>query len=134
MLCCIIFVAVFGSIAPFSILASSVSSMPSSGDGCQIGELGDCMAVACSERKKKKDVAKQKQNQNPTTTLSVAKKPVSSFYQRKLPETCVAFASTEGKKIFKSALVHNGLKSFYNLIEQHHTQTEPAFCGVSTRT
>jgi len=106
--------------------------MPSSGDGCQIGELDDCMAVACSERKKKKDVAKQKQNQNPTTTLSVAKKPVSSFYQRKLPETCVAFASTEGKKIFKSALVHNGLKSFYNLIEQHHTQTEPAFCGVST--
>jgi len=55
-----------------------------------------------------------------------------SFYQRKLPETCVAFASFEGKKIFKSALEHHGLKSFYNLIEQHHTQTEPAFCGVST--
>jgi len=55
-----------------------------------------------------------------------------SFYQRKLPETCVAFASREGKKIFKSALENNGLKSFYNLIEQHHTQTEPAFCGIST--
>lgn len=44
----------------------------------------------------------------------------------------VAFASREGKKIFKSALENNGLKSFYNLIEQHHTQTEPAFCGIST--
>jgi glutathione gamma-glutamylcysteinyltransferase len=56
-----------------------------------------------------------------------------SFYQRKLPvETCVAFASREGKNIFRSALEHGGLKSFYNVIEQHHTQTEPAFCGVST--
>ena len=57
-----------------------------------------------------------------------------SFYQRKLPETCVAFASRKGKKMFKNALENNGLKSFYNLIEQHHTQTEPAFCGVSTCT
>jgi glutathione gamma-glutamylcysteinyltransferase len=56
-----------------------------------------------------------------------------SFYQRKLPlETCVAFASRQGKKIFRSALDNNGLRSFYNIIEQHHTQTEPAFCGVST--
>jgi len=55
-----------------------------------------------------------------------------SFYQRKLPETCVAFASRQGKKIFKSALESNGMKCFYNLIEQHHTQTEPAYCGVST--
>eukprot|EP00536_Pseudo-nitzschia_multiseries_P000883 jgi/Psemu1/179689/e_gw1.11.279.1 len=55
-----------------------------------------------------------------------------SFYQRKLPETCVGFASRQGKTLFKKALENNGLKSFYNLIEQHHTQTEPAFCGVST--
>ncbi|KAL3936637.1 MAG: hypothetical protein SGARI_002472 [Bacillariaceae sp.] len=56
-----------------------------------------------------------------------------SFYQRKLPtETCTAFASKEGKKLFKSSLQTNGLKSFYNVMEQHHTQTEPAFCGVST--
>jgi len=55
-----------------------------------------------------------------------------SFYQRELPQTCVAFASGEGKKLFRSALENEGLKSFYNLIEQHHTQTEPAFCGVST--
>lgn len=44
----------------------------------------------------------------------------------------MAFASKQGKKIFRSALENNGLKSFYNVIEQHHTQTEPAFCGVST--
>jgi glutathione gamma-glutamylcysteinyltransferase len=57
---------------------------------------------------------------------------MTSFYQRRLPETCVAFASRRGKEIFRSALLHGGLKSFYNLIEQFHTQTEPAYCGVST--
>lgn len=41
-----------------------------------------------------------------------------SFYQRKLPETCVAFASKAGKKIFSSALANNGLKSFFPLIQQ----------------
>ncbi|KAG7363051.1 phytochelatin synthase [Nitzschia inconspicua] len=61
------------------------------------------------------------------------KKRPMSFYKRKLPvETCVAFASKQGKRIFRSALENNGLKSFYNVIEQHHTQTEPAFCGIST--
>jgi glutathione gamma-glutamylcysteinyltransferase len=65
------------------------------------------------------------------STTPTAKK-MASYYQRRLPETCVAFASKDGKEIFRSALLHGGLKSFYNLIEQFHTQTEPAFCGVST--
>ena len=80
-------------------------------------------SMSCNRAKQKKKEASP-----------VSDTPKPSFYQRKLPDTCVAFASSEGKKIFKSALEHNGLKSFYNLIEQHHTQTEPAFCGVSTRT
>lgn len=80
-------------------------------------------AASCGAKKQKKK-----------TEILASAEPRPSFYQRKLPDTCVAFASSEGKKIFKSALQHNGLKSFYNLIEQHHTQTEPAFCGVSTRT
>jgi glutathione gamma-glutamylcysteinyltransferase len=56
----------------------------------------------------------------------------SSFYQRTLPDVCVAFTSHGGKNIFKSALENHGLKAFYHLMQQHHTQTEPAFCGVST--
>jgi glutathione gamma-glutamylcysteinyltransferase len=65
----------------------------------------------------------------PTTTMKVP----PSFYQRILPSsTCVGFASPKGKKIFQSALHNHGLKSFYNLIQQYHTQTEPAYCGVST--
>ena len=52
--------------------------------------------------------------------LSPAPKPMvaASFYQRKLPESCVAFASKAGKKIFASALANSGLKSFFPLIQQ----------------
>jgi glutathione gamma-glutamylcysteinyltransferase len=56
-----------------------------------------------------------------------------SFYQRALPaETCVAFSSREGKRIFASAMRHGGLKSFFALIQQFHTQSEPSFCGLAT--
>ena len=91
-------------------------TMPLSNHRCQ-----DNDSLACKATKK------------PKTISAVPSEQRMSFYQRVLPETCVAFASEEGKEIFKSALVSKGLKSFYNLIEQHHTQTEPAFCGVSTR-
>ncbi len=101
------------SLGPFTVPVSS--SMPCS-------SMNKCAASCGAKKQKKKE-----------ENLAFAK-PRPSFYQRKLPDTCVAFASSEGKKIFKSALVNNGLRSFYNLIEQHHTQTEPAFCGVSTRT
>jgi glutathione gamma-glutamylcysteinyltransferase len=55
-----------------------------------------------------------------------------SFYKRELPDSCIAFQSRKGKKIFASALMNNGLKSFYALIQQFSTQTEPAYCGLTT--
>lgn len=56
----------------------------------------------------------------------------TSFYKRNLPDSCTAFSSKSGKKVFASALANNGLKSFYSLIQQFSTQTEPAFCGLTT--
>eukprot|EP00934_Nitzschia_sp_Nitz4_P005491 Nitzschia sp. Nitz4//scaffold2_size372955//265589//266934//NITZ4_000453-RA/size372955-snap-gene-0.44-mRNA-1//1//CDS//3329546868//5481//frame0 len=58
--------------------------------------------------------------------------PPYSFYQRPLPDSCIAFASDKGKEVFASALHNKGLKSFFNLIQQFTTQSEPAFCGLST--
>jgi len=55
-----------------------------------------------------------------------------SFYKRPLPETCTAFTSPAGRSIFASALQTNGLKSYFPLMEQFTTQSEPAFCGIST--
>mmetsp|Transcript_28521 Transcript_28521/g.41452 ORF Transcript_28521/g.41452 Transcript_28521/m.41452 type:complete len:101 (+) Transcript_28521:70-372(+) len=56
----------------------------------------------------------------------------SSFYRRQLPSSCVALSSTEGQLLFKSAFLNNGLKSFFLLIEQLSTQSEPAYCGITT--
>jgi len=56
----------------------------------------------------------------------------TSFYRRPLPATCIALSSRQGRKHFASALQNAGLRSFFSLIEQHSTQTETAYCGVST--
>jgi len=70
---------------------------------------------------------------SPPATAAIDKEAVSSFYQRKLPEeTCTPFASKQGKRIFASALATSGLKSFFSLIQQFTTQSEPAYCGLST--
>ena len=49
-----------------------------------------------------------------------------------MPDTCVALSSPEGRKIFASAHDSGGLKSFFPLMEQFSTQTEPAYCGPTT--
>ena len=64
-----------------------------------------------------------------TTTGSV---PKNTFYRRSLPDTCVAFSSKLGRKNFESAMRHRGLKSYFHLMEQYTTQSEPAYCGIST--
>lgn len=57
----------------------------------------------------------------------------SSFYRRDLPtETCTALSSPKGKKLFASSMQRNGLASFFPLMEQHLTQSEPSFCGLTT--
>ena len=64
-----------------------------------------------------------------TATRSV---PKNTFYRRSLPDTCVAFSSQMGRKYFESAMRNRGLKSYFHLMEQYTTQSEPAFCGIST--
>ncbi len=55
-----------------------------------------------------------------------------SFYRRPLPEGLVAFASEEGRSLFREALGRGTMEGFFAQIEQFHTQQEPAFCGLST--
>ena len=56
----------------------------------------------------------------------------TSFYRRQLPSTCTSLSSAEGQSLFRSSMVHGALKSFFPLMEQFVTQTEPAYCGLST--
>jgi glutathione gamma-glutamylcysteinyltransferase len=46
----------------------------------------------------------------------------------------VALSSPQGQRQFASALSNHGLKSFFVLMEQFTTQSEPAFCGMTSLT
>ncbi|VDO05307.1 unnamed protein product [Rodentolepis nana] len=48
------------------------------------------------------------------------------FYRRPLPASCIAFASSEGRQIFKEALEMGFLESFYDLVPQFRTQVRLA--------
>ena len=54
------------------------------------------------------------------------------FYRRPLPEAMVAFASEDGRRLFREALDAGGLEGWFALAEQFHTQSDPAYCGLGT--
>jgi len=53
------------------------------------------------------------------------------FYRRQLPDTCVAFSSAPGRKVFESALASGGMQIFFPLSEQFRTQDEPVCDATS---
>lgn len=57
---------------------------------------------------------------------------MESLYRRPLPPELIAFASPEGRALFDAARAAGGMEAFFPLIEQFHTQAEPAFCGLGT--
>lgn len=57
---------------------------------------------------------------------------MKSLYRRPLPPTLVAFGSPQGRRLFDEARAEGGMEAFFALIEQFHTQSEPAFCGLGT--
>jgi glutathione gamma-glutamylcysteinyltransferase len=87
------------------------------------------MIPGCSKRALSATTATASNLESPTTTP-----PKRTFYQRPLPDTCVAFSSAQGQLYFTSAMQTHGLKSFFYLMEQHSTQSEPAYCGIATLT
>jgi len=57
-----------------------------------------------------------------------------TFHRRSLPAPAIEFSSVEGQKIFAEALTAGTMGCFFRLIEQFHTQSEPAYCGLGTLT
>jgi glutathione gamma-glutamylcysteinyltransferase len=55
-----------------------------------------------------------------------------TFHRRPLPGDLIAFASSEGRAIFREALAQGGMEGYFPLAEQFHTQSDPAFCGLGT--
>lgn len=55
-----------------------------------------------------------------------------TFHKRPLPPQLVALSSREGKILFREAMSHGGMESFFALSEQFITQSDPAFCSLSS--
>lgn len=60
--------------------------------------------------------------------------PKLRLYRRPLPDTCIDFASPEGRKLFVSALESGGMECYFQLAAQFRQQAHPAYCGLSTLT
>ena len=52
--------------------------------------------------------------------VTMAAAPASSFYQRVLPEDCIAFSSPEGRQLLIEALPSSA--AYFPIAEQFHTQ------------
>jgi len=55
-----------------------------------------------------------------------------THYKRPLPNTAIAFASPEGRRLFAEALAAGGMTGYFPLAEQFHTQSDPAYCGLGS--
>ncbi|KAF4140087.1 Phytochelatin synthase [Phytophthora infestans] len=77
----------------------------------------------------------QQQTDNPqmADTPPPITKLQNSFHRRHLPQSCVAFSSPEGRKLFEAINSStNYMQIYFPLAEQFTTQAEPAYCGLST--
>ncbi len=57
-----------------------------------------------------------------------------SFYRRKLPESCIALSSIHGKELFRAAQSAGCAEIFFSLVDTISTQSEPAYCGLTSLT
>jgi glutathione gamma-glutamylcysteinyltransferase len=55
-----------------------------------------------------------------------------THYKRPLPNTAIAVASQEGRRLFAEALAADGMAGYFPLAEQFHTQSDPAYCGLGS--
>jgi glutathione gamma-glutamylcysteinyltransferase len=58
--------------------------------------------------------------------------PKDTFYKRSLPDVCIAFDSSHGKRLFREAMDEGHMDSYFALSMQYLTQSEPAFCGLGS--
>ncbi|KAL5032442.1 hypothetical protein BDV3_001010 [Batrachochytrium dendrobatidis] len=71
---------------------------------------------------------------NSGSTMPAASTDVSNptFYKRALPVSCIALHTQQGKALFRESLDQDYMESYFILSMQFLTQSEPAFCGLSS--
>ncbi|KAJ3205790.1 hypothetical protein HDU67_008634, partial [Dinochytrium kinnereticum] len=68
----------------------------------------------------------------PTAMATTANPPPQTFYKRPLPDPCIAFHSPLGKRLFRRAITTSYMESYYPLSMHYTTQSDPAFCGLTS--
>ena len=58
--------------------------------------------------------------------------PERTLYMRPLPAQLSALDSTDGRAMFRRALLEGTLEGYFKLAQQFHTQADPAFCGLGS--
>ncbi|KAG0340202.1 hypothetical protein BG004_006518 [Podila humilis] len=56
----------------------------------------------------------------------------STFYRRELPLHLDSFTSPAGKRLFRDMILAGTGENFFRMVTSFNTQTDPAFCGVSS--
>ncbi|UJR31717.1 hypothetical protein I4U23_019197 [Adineta vaga] len=57
---------------------------------------------------------------------------IPGWHRRPLPKIAIPFNSDHGKRLFREALLSDGLHGYFSLAETFHTQAEPSYCGPGT--
>jgi glutathione gamma-glutamylcysteinyltransferase len=56
----------------------------------------------------------------------------TTFYKRELPSILTSLQSSNGKTFFQNAMKDGNAEPFFSLVGNFSTQSEPAFCGLSS--
>ncbi len=67
-----------------------------------------------------------------TQSVNQFSSQANTFHKRELPDSLIALSSGSGRKMFKEALIDGDMESFFPLSEQFLTQSEPAFCALTS--
>ncbi len=59
-------------------------------------------------------------------------RPENTSHMRPLPAGVPALDSVKGRNLFREALSQGTLEGYFRLVQQFHTQADPAFCGLGS--
>ncbi|CAF0732887.1 unnamed protein product [Adineta steineri] len=63
---------------------------------------------------------------------NISTRCIPGWLRRPLPNVAIPFNSEDGKRLFREALLTDGLHGYFSLAETFHTQAEPSYCGPGT--
>ena len=66
----------------------------------------------------------------PTTAYQI--EPKHSFHRRILPGSLAQFSSSESRDLFRVSLASQNAEAYFPLAEQFLSQSDPAFCGITS--